>query len=547
MATQPLNNKIFRSTLPSGQPNSLGTIEVYVAGSGFATLAVIYSDAAKSSELENPATLSSNGELEMWHETAIDYRVRDSGGSQIGSDVLSVAAATAAAASGSYNLIVNPSFELATEVSNEPDSWTLAEEIAGTILVSATSVAHGAQSLAFTGAANGGGTATSTRFDVLEGKAIDVEFTYKTDAATSTNSVKIKWYTKAGATVSTTTVYSATTGQPSTFTTYYRSVIAPATATRGELILGGIENGGTVETGVTNFDGIIVRQGNTVNPTIYDENGNEVIKTTSTASAVNEVNVTNAITATNPKIGASGEANTGLIIEDSNGNEMIIAESVASAVNEIKTTNAATGVNPKIGSSGEANTGLIVEDSNGNEIIIGESVASAVNELTITNAATGTAVTVQATGETNASLNLVRSGTGEIQINGAPVFGEIMLDTPVSLVNNTSTASTGQTAVDITAQTTGVAVKAILNISSNTDASAGGGAACEVRVGEGDETLSSVHKAALTRADTSGLASDTNQITVNLAAGEIFDYSTVITGTTPTANNVTIHLAGYKI
>lgn len=43
--------------------------------------------------------------------------------------------------------------------------------------------------------------------------------------------------------------------------------------------------------------------------TIVDVNGNEILKSTATASAVNEVTITNAATLTSPKIKASGETN----------------------------------------------------------------------------------------------------------------------------------------------------------------------------------------------------------------------------------------------
>jgi len=260
MATKPLTSQVFRSILSSGKPNSLGTVDVYVAGTAFATRATIYSDAIKTAELTNPVTLSSAGEIEIWFEVAVDYVVKDSSGNTI-RNVLAVPASETVVSTGDYNLVTNGSAELDTDTDTLPDDWTLATETSGTITVATDSVAHGQQSFKFVGAGNGAGTATSEKFDVLEGEYLDVQFTYKTDAATSTNSLKIKWYTKADALVSTTTIYSGTTGQPSTFTTYYRTALAPATATRGEVVLGGIENGGTVETGTTYFDGVSVSQG----------------------------------------------------------------------------------------------------------------------------------------------------------------------------------------------------------------------------------------------------------------------------------------------
>jgi len=310
MPIKPLTSQVFRSTLPSGQPNAQGTVGVYVAGTSFATLATVWSDAVKTSELDNPVTLSDNGEKEIWFEVDVDMIVKDSGNNQLPGDageILAVPADTTPVQSGTYNLVTNPSAEIDTDSDTLPDNWTLDLETSGTITTSTTSVAHGEKSFKFTGAGNGAGTATSLKYDILENRAVDVEFTYQTDAPTSTNSVKIKWYTKADAVVTTTTVYSGTTGQPSTFTTYYRSVAAPATATKAEVILGGIENGGTVETGITYFDGLIVSQGRDVNPILYDENGNEVATTTSTPNATTYINFTNNSTGLNPKIDVGGE------------------------------------------------------------------------------------------------------------------------------------------------------------------------------------------------------------------------------------------------
>lgn len=245
----------------------------------------------------------------------------------------------------------------------------------------------------------------------------------------------------------------------------------------------------------------------------------------------------------------AGVADGVTVIKDANGNEALTITATTTAVNGLELTNAATTNNPTLAAEGEANTGMILADSNGNEIIIAESAAAAVNEITVTNAITTEGPSIAATGtDTNIDFDVDGKGTGRLRTKSTPVYGLVVLDTPIQLVNDTSTTATTQTAVDITAHTTGVAVKAIVRVQGVADSSAGGFSAAEVLVGEGGETLATnTHRAIYIRAETSGLTGDADTVHVNLASGEIFDYSIIQTGTTPTARVVQIYLVGYYI
>jgi hypothetical protein len=170
---------------------------------------------------------------------------------------------------------------------------------------------------------------------------------------------------------------------------------------------------------------------------IDDVNGNESIIITATASAVNEFTATNAATGDEVRLSATGDdANVGLEIMpkgtgvvsllDGNGNEVLLGGTTASAVNEVTITNAATGNGPTISATGETNVDLNLQpkgtgviqllDGNGNEVLLGGTTAAAVNEVTITNASTGNGPTISATGETNVDLNLAAKGTGTTAI-----------------------------------------------------------------------------------------------------------------------------------
>lgn len=132
-----------------------------------------------------------------------------------------------------------------------------------------------------------------------------------------------------------------------------------------------------------------------------------------------------------PAIRPKGSASF-VVLEDHNGNEVFkTAAGTASAINEVTVTNAATGTRPRLETTGgdsnidlalrpKGTGGVVLEDANGNEILKGAaSVASAVNELTIQNAATGNQPQIQATGgDTNVGIRLVAKGTGVVSVAG---------------------------------------------------------------------------------------------------------------------------------
>lgn len=127
-----------------------------------------------------------------------------------------------------------------------------------------------------------------------------------------------------------------------------------------------------------------------------DSNDNELLKFSETASAVNEVTLANAATGNGPTISATGsDTNIDLIfsakgtgsvtlsgnlaINDANGNESLTTTSTASAVNEIDIANAATGTDPVISATGDdTNIGLTLTPK-------GDGTAKVVSEDSRTN------------------------------------------------------------------------------------------------------------------------------------------------------------------
>jgi len=112
-------------------------------------------------------------------------------------------------------------------------------------------------------------------------------------------------------------------------------------------------------------------------------------------------------------------------LTDANGNELLTGDTVASAVNNFEVANAATGTNPLLSVIGDdTNVGMDVTSkgtggitlwsgTKGRELLILPDVASAVNEFTVSSAATATNPSIAASGgDTNIGINLTPKGTG---------------------------------------------------------------------------------------------------------------------------------------
>lgn len=147
--------------------------------------------------------------------------------------------------------------------------------------------------------------------------------------------------------------------------------------------------------------------------TLVDSNGNEVIKLTAVASAVNYIEILNAATGNRPTIKTQSEVDIGIDFVNSENEAMLKVLPVASAVNCLGVVNAITGAMPKLTAEGEADTGIIFANSEGEEILILDSIASSVNEFTVSSAATASGPILEATGsDANIDVNFQAKGTG---------------------------------------------------------------------------------------------------------------------------------------
>lgn len=296
---------------------------------------------------------------------------------------------------------------------------------------------------------------------------------------------------------------------------------------------------------------------------IGDSSGNELVKFTKAASAINEVTVANAAAGSGPSITATGgDTNvpvtlagkgTGAVklgqatsvgvdllasqpIRDANLNELIAFSATGSAVNEITITNAATGNAVLVAATGgDTNVGLDISSkgtgsvtlwtgNKGREALICVDTASAVNEFTITPAATGAAPALSVTGgDTNVGMTLSTKGTGNLVANVNSVNRLLANGVAKTIVDGSATSLFEVTCT--AAQMVGGLVVFLIRASDATDHQAISGIMTYSAVNKAgtitaDETYATANEAKAVSAGTLTLAwtvvDSTNKITVKL-------------------------------
>ena len=139
---------------------------------------------------------------------------------------------------------------------------------------------------------------------------------------------------------------------------------------------------------------------------------------------------TELVNDTSPQLGGNLDTNSHNIliddahfIGDENGLEQIIFQTTASAVNELEVTNAATGNPPILGASGETNVDLHIKPKGSGETIIGSGGAAATlttsgtYDLVLdTNKGTNSG-NITITDGANGAIDLTTNGTGAIKFN----------------------------------------------------------------------------------------------------------------------------------
>ena len=143
---------------------------------------------------------------------------------------------------------------------------------------------------------------------------------------------------------------------------------------------------------------------------------------------------------TSPQLGGDLDTNSFNIkiddahfIADDDGNEQLIFQKTASAVNELEITNAATGNAPSLGASGETNVDLKILPKGTGEVVVGTGSADATltsngahNLILDTNSGTN-ASNLTITDGANGNVSFTANGTGKFVFNDSAYFPEVDL------------------------------------------------------------------------------------------------------------------------
>ena len=138
---------------------------------------------------------------------------------------------------------------------------------------------------------------------------------------------------------------------------------------------------------------------------------------------------------TSPQLGGDLDTNSFDIafddahgIDDENGNEQIIFQTTASAVNQFDITNAATGNSPSISATGgDTNINMVLVPKGSGETVIGTGAAAATlttsgaHDLVLdTNSGTNSG-SITITDGANGNINLAPNGSGQVQAGGQQI------------------------------------------------------------------------------------------------------------------------------
>uniref|UniRef100_A0A6H1ZI89 Uncharacterized protein n=1 Tax=viral metagenome TaxID=1070528 RepID=A0A6H1ZI89_9ZZZZ len=152
---------------------------------------------------------------------------------------------------------------------------------------------------------------------------------------------------------------------------------------------------------------------------ILDSAGNEVILVTAVGSAVNYLNVRNAVTGNPIILECLGTADKGFQFHNDQSEEILSLTPVASALYNINILSAASGGKPTVQTEGAVDIGIDFETSESEELLTLTPVATAIYEFNILNAATGNVPTLQTAGAVDIGMSFETSESEEMLELGA--------------------------------------------------------------------------------------------------------------------------------
>lgn len=243
-------------------PGTSGSIAsgwlVYTYEPTSSTLKDTFTDSDAGGTNTNPVELDSRGEADIWWDGNYKVIVKDQNGVTVWS-VDNYGEGLDPTPIAQLSLIKNYSFEDASSDPTSPDNWTITTYTNGTQSLDTTAgnQIHGAQALKFTSVGTGGGFAESDFFPVQEAVVQSVIVAMKSSSATVRNVIEILWYDRSQSLLSTSSLYDASSGNPTTWTDKSANATPPSNARYAKLRLTGCHSS-VATLGSTWFDNVRV-------------------------------------------------------------------------------------------------------------------------------------------------------------------------------------------------------------------------------------------------------------------------------------------------
>ncbi len=185
----------------------------------------------------NPIVLDSRGEAEIYWDGLYRVEVRNAA-DVIQYSIPNYGEEVTSSTTNDGSLIRNGSFENSSSGDGLPDDWTVALLTGGTFLLDPTINDHGSLSAKFTSGGVGGGTLTSTYFEVSSLEPLSWTGEILSSLAGNLINISVEMYDSALVSVGTTSLYNNSATNPTTnFVLKSGSFTPSATARWGRLIL----------------------------------------------------------------------------------------------------------------------------------------------------------------------------------------------------------------------------------------------------------------------------------------------------------------------
>lgn len=208
----------------NGDPLNGGVVKFFEPGTS--TSKDVYSDGNLTTSIGSEVTLDSAGRAAIFLNGNYKVTLENSSGVVVKTvDDVNVQADPVTL------ILTNPSFETAGDSATDIPGWTLSAPSGVTAQRVTTDNFHGAACLEIVSDGTNAGHGETTDFiPVSPGREYEISFGLESSSATVTNTVQLRWFDESQNLVTTTSVYDASSGNPTSFETKVFTATPPATA-----------------------------------------------------------------------------------------------------------------------------------------------------------------------------------------------------------------------------------------------------------------------------------------------------------------------------